>query len=76
MVAAVFLGARPTGGYGVEITGTRRDGDTLVVEFVERRPGPDAIVTQALTAPYHIVTLPRHEGAVVFRSAPAAPALR
>ena len=76
MVAAVFLGTRPTGGYSVAITGTRRDGDTLVVEFAERRPAPDAILTQALTSPFHIVKLPRHEGAVVFRSTPSAPALR
>jgi PrcB C-terminal len=67
MVVAVFLGIRPTGGYGVEITAARREGGTLVVEYVERRPRPDALLTQALTAPFHIVALPRHDGAVTFR---------
>ncbi len=76
MVVGVFLGIRPTGGYGVEITGARRDGGALVVEYVEQRPRPDAILTQALTAPFHIVALPRHEGPVTFRSTPAQPALR
>ena len=75
-VVAVFVGTRPTGGYSVAITGARREGGTLVVEYVERRPGPDAILTQALTAPFHIVKLPRHEGAVTFRSTPVPPSIR
>ena len=67
MIAAVFLGTRPTGGYAVEIRSMRRDGQTLVIEYTERRPGPDAIVTQALTSPFHIVRMPRVEGPVTFR---------
>ena len=38
MVAGVFLGTRPTGGYSVEITGARPDGNALVIEYVERAP--------------------------------------
>ena len=67
MIASVFLGSRPTGGFSVEIVGARRDGDTLVIEYAERRPPPDAIVTQALTAPFHIVRLEAHAGPVRFR---------
>ena len=65
-VAAVFLGERPSGGYRVNITGTRRDGTALVIEYTERAPGPGDIVTQALTSPFHIVRVPRHDGAVSF----------
>ena len=68
MVAAVFPGTRPTGGYRVEITAARREGQSLVVEYMERRPGADAIVSQALTSPFHIVRLPRHDGPVIFRA--------
>jgi hypothetical protein len=68
MVAAVFLGTRATGGYSVEILSTRRDGEALVIDYAERAPGRDSIVTQALTSPFHIVRLPRHAGAVRFRS--------
>ena len=67
MVVAVFLGTRPTGGYGAEIVATRREADALIVEYAERRPPADAIVTQALTAPFHIVRLPKHDGPVRFR---------
>ncbi|MBI4265891.1 MAG: protease complex subunit PrcB family protein [Acidobacteria bacterium] len=66
-VAAVFLGFRPTGGYGVEIRGIRREGDTLIVDYVERRPGPGDIVTQVLTSPFHIVRVPQHAGPVRFQ---------
>jgi len=67
MVVGVFLGTRPTGGFGVQIVGARRDAAVLVVEYVERRPGPDDIVTQVLTSPFHLVKLPRHDGAVRFQ---------
>jgi VWFA-related protein len=69
MVVAVFLGSRPTGGYQVEITGVRTDGKTLVVQWAERRPAPGQMAAQVLTAPSHIVTVPRHAGEVRFEKA-------
>ncbi len=76
MVAAVFLGTRATGGYSVEIVSARREGDALVIEYAERVPGPDAIVTQALTSPFHIVRLPQHAGTVRFRRVPPGASAR
>lgn len=67
MVAAVFLGSRPTGGFSVEIVGTRAEGDALVIEYAERRPGRGDIVSQVLTSPFHIVKLPAHKGSVRFQ---------
>ena len=67
MVAAVFLGTRSTGGYAVDIRATRREGTALVIEYAEQAPGREDIVTQALTAPFHIVRLPRYAGDVRFR---------
>jgi protease stability complex PrcB-like protein len=67
LVAAVFLGMRPTAGYRVEIVGIRRENDALIVEYVERRPAADAIVSQVLTSPFHIVKLPRFNGPIRFR---------
>ena len=71
-IAAVFLGTRPTGGFGVEITSARRQADTLIIAYVERRPDPADIVTQVLTSPFHIVELPRHAGPVRFQKEPVA----
>jgi hypothetical protein len=65
-VVGVFLGSRPTGGYGIEITEARLEGGELVVEYAERRPGADSMVAQVLTSPAHIVSVPEHAGPVRF----------
>src|SRR5256885_9564178 len=64
LVAGVFLGTRPTAGFSVEIVGARDEGGTLVVRYVETRPGRDAITAQVLTAPFDIVVLPAPPRAV------------
>ncbi len=67
MVVGVFLGTRPTAGFGVEIVGTRQDHGSLVVEYRETRPGRDRMTAQIITAPYHLVAIPRYTGAVTFQ---------
>lgn len=59
VVAAVFLGSRPSAGYGVEIVRARPDGAAMVVSYKETRPSPDSVAAQVLTAPYHIVAVPK-----------------
>lgn len=66
MVAAVFAGERPTPGYSVEVTGTRREDSALVVLVDEHEPDPARVAVQVLVSPYHIVTLPRDDGDVRF----------
>jgi VWFA-related protein len=66
MVVAVFLGSRPSGGFGVEITGIRTDGKVMVVQWAERRPAAGQVAVQVMTAPSHIVSVPRHAGEVRF----------
>jgi hypothetical protein len=73
MVAAIFLGTRPTGGYSLDILSAAPLGGALIVEYTERRPGGDAIVTQVLTAPFHMIRLPRFDGPVRFSRATPAP---
>jgi hypothetical protein len=53
----VFLGMRTTGGYGIVIDSQDNEGGTFVVRYSEVAPGPGAIVTMALTAPYVIWTI-------------------
>ncbi len=69
MVLAVFLGMRPSAGYGVEIVGTRAEGTGLVVQWRERRPDRDMIAAQVLTSPVHIITVPKVAGAIRFEKA-------
>ncbi len=59
-VLAVVLGTRNTGGYGVAITAVHAGAAPapLIVSVRETRPKPRAMVTQALTSPFHVVTIP------------------
>jgi hypothetical protein len=66
MVLAVFLGSRPSGGFGVQITGVQASGKDLVVQWVEMRPAPGMAAATVMTAPAHLVAVPQSEGAVRF----------
>lgn len=72
MVAAVFAGERPTPGFDVAITGSRREGSGLVLLVDETQPRADSVAAQLITSPFHIVTLPRFDGQVEFVSAHGA----
>lgn len=73
MVAAVFLGMEATAGVSVEIVGTHRDVDALIIEYVERQPGRGDLAAQVITSPFHIVTVPRYDGTVRFEQRPPPP---
>ena len=57
IVAAVFLGEKPTGGYGVEISSAEVADRSLTVFVGETSPKPGAMVTQAINQPFHIVRI-------------------
>jgi hypothetical protein len=66
MVLGVFLGTRPTAGYGVEIVRTVKVNGALRVEYVESAPDRGTITAQVITAPFHLVAVPREDGPVQF----------
>src|SRR5262245_3242198 len=70
MVVGIFLGSRPTAGFGVEIVSAQAEGGALVVKYREARPGRDAISAQVITAPFHLVAVPKFEGTVRFEKLP------
>jgi len=72
MVAAVFAGERPTPGYSIDVTGTQRQDDSLLVFIAEGQPDPKAVVPQVLVAPFHIASLPRDDGKIKFSEADPA----
>jgi hypothetical protein len=65
----IELGVRPTGGYRVEVVRAYEEDKNLVLEYSEREPAPDQLVTQALTTPWVMVLLPRTALRVVTREA-------
>jgi hypothetical protein len=68
LVVGIFLGEKPTGGYQVEIVrGERRD-SSLYFYYREESPRPGAMVTQALTQPFHLVKVAKYQNPqVIFR---------
>src|SRR5262245_26037559 len=66
MVVAVFLGDRPTGGYGVEITQASAGPKAVVVSVRRMEPAPGSIRAQMVTQPFAIVAVPRSELPVKF----------
>lgn len=54
----VALGEQNTGGFSIDITSIQRVGSELAVNGKATRPGPDDIVTQAITYPYDAVIIP------------------
>jgi hypothetical protein len=66
-IVAVFAGERSTAGFDVEITGTDGGERDLTVTYRLREPASGDRRLEALTTPYHIVRIPRHDGPVRFR---------
>lgn len=66
MVVGVFLGSKPSTGYQVEIVGVQTEGETLLVNYLERQPGRGMLSAQILTEPFHLVAVPKHGGPVKF----------
>ena len=66
MVIAVFMGEKPTGGYSIQVTGVKASENALTVTYRTKQPPPDAIVTQALTQPFHFVAVPKSSRPVKF----------
>jgi hypothetical protein len=64
MVVAIFAGERPTTGYGVEVTRVVSTDRGLQVTYRERTLPAGALVRPVITAPFHIIRLPRFEGPV------------
>jgi hypothetical protein len=60
------MGSRPSGGYAIGVSAVARDGDDLVVEVLERSPGPRCITLGVITHPVTVVRIPEPSGEVRF----------
>ncbi|MGH7844428.1 MAG: protease complex subunit PrcB family protein [Candidatus Binatia bacterium] len=70
MIVVAFSGEKPSGGHGIAIVKIEEDTAKreLRVTFRETRPPAGAMVTGALTQPYHIVKLKTTDLPVTFVS--------
>ena len=68
MVIGVGLGTRNTGGYDIQIKEISFKEDKISVDYVERQPGTNCIVTESLTQPYQLVSIDKSDLPVEFNS--------
>lgn len=66
MVIIAALGERRTGGYRIDIEKVLATDTGVRVQIQASTPGEACMVTQALTQPFHIVSVPAHSGPVAF----------
>ena len=67
MVVGIFLGEKPTGGYEVEIVRGEQCDSSRSFYYWEKSP-PGAMVTQALTQPFHLVRVAKYDNPqIIFR---------
>merc|ERR1712207_123374 len=64
LVAAIYLGTKPSSGYGVNITNVTLKGkeegekdSTLVIEYVTSEPERTDMVLTVLTQPHHVIEI-------------------
>ena len=67
MAVAVFLGARSTAGFSVDITRILANDEETVVEYRETTPVNDDATAQVLTAPYSIELTASNDAPVHYR---------
>ena len=67
-VLLLSLGEQATGGFSADITAIQQVGNELYVQGTAVAPGPDAVVTQAVTFPFCAVAIDRPAPGVKIRS--------
>ena len=67
IVAGVFMGMRPTGGYTIGIVAVRKTATGAVVEYASSGPDKNQMVIQMLTSPFHLVAIPADIAKVEFK---------
>jgi hypothetical protein len=61
MVIAVTMGQQRTGGYSIEVISLELQNDNLRATVRKTLPDPDAMLIQALSAPFHFVAASRSD---------------
>jgi hypothetical protein len=67
-VLVVAQGQKRTGGYSIEIAEVRRKDGKAQVLVKSKAPKPGGLTIQALTAPIHIVAVPKLDAKVEFKT--------
>lgn len=67
MIVAVMMGQQSSGGYTIAIESITQENEKMRVDVQEQEPAEDAMTSSALSAPFHIVTVPVWDGEIEFQ---------
>jgi len=65
-ILVATMGMRTSGGFSIHFGEIHKEGGTLKVTLKTQSPGPGDMVTMALTHPFAIIAIPKHDGPVEF----------
>lgn len=66
MVAAIFLGERPSSGYNIDIKKIVKTDSQIVIEASETPPNSETQISSIITTPYQFVSLPKNDLPIKF----------
>lgn len=66
-ILGLFAGSKPTGGYSIKIQSVVEDNCQIIVEYFEKEPKKDDIVTTQITYPADYVLLPKSNKPILFK---------
>lgn len=73
-ILGAYAGRQTTGGYSIHVVAIEETPTELVVRFEVTVPGPNDMVTQVLTSPYHLKVVPRSNKKIRFEGKVLEPA--
>lgn len=65
-ILVLMAGPKPTGGYEINIKAVRQNNCQIGVDYTEKEPGSDEIVTQATSYPVDFVVMPKSTKPIYF----------
>jgi len=66
-ILGLYAGPKPTGGYEIKIQSIQEDDCQIVVQYFEKEPKKDEVVTTAVTYPSDYVVVPKSSKPVAFQ---------
>ena len=66
MVAAIFLGERPSSGYNITIEKVTKTGSQVVIQASESTPQNNPNITKVITYPYQFIRIPKSDLSIKF----------
>lgn len=66
-ILGIYAGPKPTGGYAIKVQSVVEDDCQIVVEYFEKEPKADEVVTTAITYPADYVVLPKSNKPILFK---------